>query len=285
MPRGELFAFLLLTKHSIAGGVLDYVTDNQPSAETHAKGPNSARNTSNCDLWDEVYQHVNDKSLTLRVRWMPSHLAEGKKVRPASVTDHDIVANDKADELASTAAELVQLPTPFAVNHVHYVQLARNIQKRLASILMHLPNRTKQKEVKHIPIKPPSIPELIASSRHTISLSGNRYSCSECRNNFRSQDPGLKAWLQLPCDISHNRDLHKPTKVNIPIHIGNNTAHSTHDLYQYRGVTYCNTCGGFGIEHFSLLAKECQAPKTAGLRLLRCIARGQMPTGVTQWPD
>ena len=284
-----MFAFVLLLRHLVDGSSCEFVTDNLAVHNTYNNGPTRASNSSNCDLWEECFQLISDKSIRVSTRWMPSHIKDGKKVRPESLSDWDIECNDKADQLADQAATLASatIPVPIATNIIYYVSLVSRIQKRLATIIMNLPSRestpcSKSKES----VAKETIGDLVAQSLHSISLSnGNRYSCSVCKSNFKKYDPGLRSWLKGSC-VNHNpRDYHKPFRVTDSIHIGNNTTHQSHDIYNYRGVIYCNKCGNFGVKHFNNLSRQCQPPRTAGVRLLKCIDTGQLPVGVSEWPD
>ena len=220
---------------------------------------------------------------------MPSHLKDGKKIRPSTVSDEDIQANEKADELAGIAADLVQLPSPVATNFKHYVKLVATIQRRLASILLWLPPRGTRKEKKESQQHIPKKAVLLQETEHNITIRNNRYICATCNNNFHVSDPAAKHWLTTKCigpPDSSQPNKHKPTKVDCnTIHIGNQSSHVSHDLYRYRGLTYCNKCGAYGSSHFNLLAKQCEAPKVAGLRTLRCINKGCLPCGLFAWPE
>ena len=289
VARGELFAFLLLLRHLSVNSIGEFVTDNLNVETTFLKGPQLAVNSSNCDLWEECFKLISDKSLNITVRWMPSHLKEGKKKRPLSVSDDDITCNDFADELANKAALRASstIPKPIATNIIYYSNLVTRIQKRLATIIMHLPARGHNKDLQKSQGAPKleKIADLVAHSKHAISFKNNRYFCNLCNNNFRTGDPGLRPWLKGSCTEHNPRDFHRPTKVNEVIHMGNSSTHHSHDIYNYRGIIYCNKCGNFGVQHFCNLARQCQDPKTAGLRLLRCIDKGQMPVGISEWPD
>jgi hypothetical protein len=249
-------------------------------------GTRSAVNSANCDLWEKVFRHISTKKLTVEVRWMPSHLKDGKKVRPESVSDRDIEANDKADELARLAADLIQVPLPIATNYIHYVELTSIVQKRLATIIMNLPARVHTKKEPKIAAPREKVADLIGTSSHSISFKNNRYFCQQCHNNFRSNDPNLKLWLKAQCCKDNPHDYHdRPTKVSATIHIGNSIAHHSHELFMYRGLIYCNKCGGYGQSKLRLLSSQCEEPKEAGTRNLEAIAKGQMPHGVTIWPN
>ena len=76
-------------------------------------------------------------------------------------------------------------------------------------------------------------------------------------------------------------NMHRPAKLNDVLHIGDKSSHASHNLCKYRGLVYCSKCGAHGTSHFNLLAKQCGAPKEAGLRTLRCINKGWLPNGVS----
>ena len=151
---------------------------------------------------------------------------------------------------------------------------------------MHLPAREHNAKKSSLNTNTSNkISDLLANTSHTITFRSNRYFCSSCHNNFRSGDPGLKAWLSVSCSHHNPQEFHKPTRVYDSIHIGNSCAHVSHELYSYRGFIYCGKCGNYGVQHFSGLARECHAPKLAGARFLKNIASGQLPCGFTAWPD
>ena len=129
-----------------------------------------------------------------------------KKQRPDHVTALDIECNGHADKLADEAAQQAGLgiPRPIAINIIYYASLVTRIQKRLATIVMHLPAREHNdaKPVSQV-VKPPKIADVVAASEHSVSFASNRYFCSVCKNNFRVGDPGLRSWLSSSClDLS-----------------------------------------------------------------------------------
>ena len=70
------------------------------------------------------------KSISLELRWMPSHLNEPGciKVRPADVSDVDILGNGFADQYANAAAAQCQVSLQTATNVRYYYNLTRKIQ-------------------------------------------------------------------------------------------------------------------------------------------------------------
>ena len=80
------------------------------------------------------------KAIRLTVRWMPSHLKLAGP-RPDSISDLDIITNGHADMLAGQAAKRACVPQEVSTTHIKYSKLITNIQKRLYTILMSLPDR------------------------------------------------------------------------------------------------------------------------------------------------
>ena len=135
---------------------------------------------------------------------MPSHL-DNLDVLPEGVSEFDVLANDQADEYAKVAARLVQVPKSVAADLISVVDLTRKVQRRLATILVNLPNRITRKSDKISRQVRPPLDDLLARTSHKLVKSGNRYSCSVCLNNFSARDASLKHWLQTAC---HPVSLH-----------------------------------------------------------------------------
>ena len=252
------------------------------------KGLKAASLTNNKDLYGEICLLIHDKQIQLSVRWMPSHLKDGKKVRPPGTSDMDIEANDKADELAGLSSAKYELPKAIATVYINALTRIKQIQQRLATILMYLPQRVKVHE-KRTTVARVNYEELLCETKHNISIKEDRYHCHSCLSSFRINDPAAKHWLKTSCVAPFQTEattaIHKPRKIHQPIHIGNQTSHSSHELFSYRGLMYCKQCGSYGVKKFSNLNRQCEAPTVSGLRVLKCIDNGVLPSGITGWPD
>ena len=141
--RGELFALLVLARSLNPSSNVEFVTDNQNVQINFDKGEIACALTNNADLYKELFMHIKNQQLSIKVRWMPSHLKDGVKVRPCDTSDIDIEGNDKADGLAETAAKFLKVPDHAAKKYIRHANLVKTIQKRLATILMYLPKREK----------------------------------------------------------------------------------------------------------------------------------------------
>ena len=294
VTRGELFSLVVLIRFLEPLSRIEFVTDNFNVYRTFNGGPMAGVNSANCDLYEEVFKAIYDKALHVKLRWIPSHISEkikcGKlKQIPEGVSPKDISANDKADEYAAIAAEQFKLPEIITTPYVFQVKRIKRIQKRLTTIALYLPKREYKKEC--IPTEEKVIINkntALAETSHTLTCVNNRYKCSVCKNSFRRDDKGFKHWLTTQCiQPTQETDTfqHVPIKVNTQLHLGNNTVHSSHNIYDYRGIIYCNVCGArTGQDQMRYLGKQCTTPGPGGSALLLAISSNRLPPGIKTWP-
>ena len=206
---------------------------------------------------------------------------------PSNVSDFDITSNDHADVLAGKAAAKCQLPNAITVPYILEVTRLKHIQKRLTTIAMYLPERTKSE----VAPKPSPVPRvnrdvLLLNTTHSITICNDRYTCTVCKSSFKYTDPSCKHWLSVQCSIPLVQDaIHIPICFPNQVHLGNRISHVSHSLCSYRGLIYCKTCGSrTGNNQLRNLGAQCEPPGTAGAKLLRAINAGKMPHGVIVWP-
>jgi len=207
---------------------------------------------------------------------------------PEGVSQKDITANDNADKLASIAAEQFKLPETITTPYVFQVKRVKRIQIRLTTVAMYLPKREHKKDCVPTPNVAINKDIALAETSHTLISVNNRYKCSVCKNSFRRDDKGFKHWLTTECikPIQETDQSHfVPIKVNTQLHLGNNTVHSSHNIYDYRGVIYCNTCGArTGQDQMRYLGRQCSTPGPGGRALLQAISSNRLPPGINSWP-
>ena len=164
VPRGELYAIVLLARLAIPLAIIDFFTDNLGVHDAFNKGPLFCSRTANCDLFAELFEIIHDKALLFTVRWMPSHLLEEPtKCVFAGCSLMDLRGNDKADKLAVEAARRAQLPPHVCAKVIFNLRLVQRIQLRLTTILTNLPDRPKPKKAK---VEKVRLQELIDRSSH-----------------------------------------------------------------------------------------------------------------------
>ena len=213
---------------------------------------------------------------------MPSHLKETDTL-PEGVSLIDVIGNNYADVQAGKAATRFRNDLNHISNTKEHFKLVQVIQKRLVAILTNLPNRPA-----HVPrkVEKPlilSLHELAIDSSHTISFTKGRVQCTKCHNNFSCKDSRAKVWLQSTCIPA---EPHRPYKIpyNV-IHIGNRTPHSSHAMYIYRGLAYCNNCGLRGASKLVGLANPCEQIDSYGRANLEAIHNNKLPPNMKNWPD
>ena len=287
VSRAETYALVICLRNVRISSIVDFVSDNLPLVRVYNNGRLAAANSANCDLFEEIYKHIDNKQLTVSVRWVPSHLGIDDE-RPACMSLKDWHGNDRADNMASEAAKPVQLPNRVAFPFLFMAKRIYQIQSRLVVIISNLPHRKKFdidkiSLVKEKVVRTP-LDEMVIQSAHNICNNGKRLKCRDCLNSFRHDDPSCKAWLTAPC-VKPLEDTNVPVPIQDTFHIGNRNTHVSHDIHSFRAFIYCKKCGSYAGKKLVYLANQCQPPTTAGQRVLDSISAKELPPGVDHWPD
>ena len=214
---------------------------------------------------------------------MPSHL-KPTDARPDSVSELDIIGNEFADRFAGIAAEEVQVSVQTASDCKYYYSLTKNIQLRIAKIIMSLPSRSKIRTVRTAKEIALTLNQKIDASSHQPVLKGSRYTCHTCGNSFLTNDPSFQHWLLTPCIPVPSCSRPTPLSSN-NLHIGNQSIHFSHKMSNYKGFVYCKKCGSRrGALCIKNLARPCQPASNFGKSTLSALSHGRMPPGLTEWP-
>ena len=125
----------------------------------------------------------------------------------------------------------------------------------------------------------------INNSVHNITLTQNRFTCTNCKHSLPCNSPTLRDWLKTGCHADHSVTL-APTPYSGSVQIGRQSSHVSHSLYTYRGIVYCNNCGSMAAtSRLGNLAHSCQELKGHGKSVLAKIRSGQLPNHMGAWPD
>jgi hypothetical protein len=281
VPRAEYFAFYYLIEQAVFGANIVFVTDHKPLFTVFNKGIDSAKLCVNHDLLVPVFSLITEKSLQISVRWMPSHLSEDKL--PAGVSLIDLLGNTKADLMAGQAAKRHCVDLNIAASVLFYSALIKRIQKRLACIVCHLPNRPKL--VPKVPIVKDKIEAVMHRSAHVCYTVNNRIFCARCKSNFSLHTPNILDWLNSPC-LAIGSELDRPIPIPYDIiHVGKLTIHSSHKLRIYKGLVFCSKCGSISrYSKLGHLAQICEPPAYYGKGNLSRLDNGFLPINVNIWP-
>ena len=178
------------------GAVIVFVTDHKPLFEVFNKGIETAKLCINHDLLVPVFSFIEDKSLQVTMKWMPTHGTED--TLPAGVSLNDLLGNTKADLMAGQAASRFCVDLNIAASVLFYSSLIKRIQKRLACILCSLPNRPKL--VPRNPIVEDKIEAVMHRSAHVCYTANNRIFCARCKSKlFRHTQFTRLAKLAMFC--------------------------------------------------------------------------------------
>ena len=284
VARGELFAVVELVRFAEPMSELFYVTDNQGVFTTFNAGPKHSCLSSNADLYHELFRLTVVKFIKLHIRWMPAHLKEDS-VLPDGVTLTDVKSNDHADKYAKLAAKGVSVSNNTARKCIYKYNLVRKIQNRIAAIIQHLPDRKRLMTVKTAKETKDTLDMLAKQSSHTLTLSGDRYTCNCCKNSYSTKDKvKLQEWLATQCEALPSST--KPSNIDkAQVHLGNLNIHSSHKKRIHRGLVFCRRCGSRAGTKIQNLAAPCRPPGKYGRDSLNAILNDRLPPNLTSWPD
>ncbi len=147
------------------------------------------------------------------------------------------------------------------VDWAHEIKL---IQRKLASIICHMPNGPKDQRPPKVLRSKPTINELICNSNHTflpdwasfsmLARSG-KLTCVSYNAACNASSLGIKTFLQGEC-MPFIMD--SDTRIHGTISINNAVWHFTHKLILSRNTYVCTACGFRATERLSKLKDACQ---------------------------
>ncbi len=290
--RGEAEAALVLIMHLEDHAVVDYFGDNQSFVDNFNKGYEYCRTTLNADIYQEIFRLIGSKCIKFIPHWMPSHLLsdpERKRKRskkPKPVPDwveywHK-VGNDHADGLASEACKSFEVDAGLAQPVIDRVSDLKLIQRRLASVICHLPSRPKVPRLKPIPRPSVTFDDMFHMSSHTFLPINSTFSwlsrfgmlsCACCHASCSTKSNRLKAFLTGTCNPVR---VQGSTQRFLSGTISINGAHShpSHKL-QISGSYYvCVACGFKASKRLYNLKDPClpQRRSSYGDTMLKALA-------------
>ena len=126
---------------------------------------------------------------------MPSHLKPDQE-RPPGVSELDVKGNNYADIEAGKAAKWFGLSLHINAPVLYFMHLVKRIHKRLACIIISLPDRKKLESIKVVKPSPEPLDELIVRSPHSAFWPGgsDRVHCARCHSSFHDKDLNLRTW-------------------------------------------------------------------------------------------
>ena len=129
------------------------------------------RSNINADIYEQLFDTIKRKRLSIRVFWLPSHtrtdpIKAAKK--PTWVSERHVLGNEHADRLAGDAASSASLEMNSISRVRRYTWLVRQIQRRIAAVITHIPHRAKL--TPPIPSMPKQRTDPIINSPHDLMV-------------------------------------------------------------------------------------------------------------------
>ena len=278
------------------GGSVELVTDSLVNYHIFEKGPMVGSESTTNDMWTEFWDHAQRLGVhNVKMRWMKAH-ATAARVASGEVGVLDLFGNACADALAGRAAKQAQVAPVDARKVLKYVGLARLIQARAVSILIHLAEgnkgrpKTDSKKVKALAAISPG--GLALASKHSLVMVAGSWHCSKCLRHMYQGSPELFAWFASDCDpgegesVSRRVGLLRPSSLpeGVDVYAGRHQLHQSHALAVFRGLYYCQHCGYYASSAPKRLKLPCVGFSSQGRATIARIRGGLLPSGLSCWP-
>ena len=297
VPRGELYGILLIVRFAADGAKLDIRSDSKTNVDLFYTTSSNTLASTNGDLWYELWQLINSKSLDVTLTWVKGHCESNHVAAQFSLSLHDIYGNACADRLADRAAQAYEIAPQDALDLLWFYGVARKIQARAICVLSSvIPQRSTVPPAPICPPRRPSTPIGVAlfNSSHTFLKVGPSMRCSRCFEVAPLVTSHFRDWLASPCrpdgSLAYAFFSGKRRPAALPTHrpvvVGRRPAHSSHTLFSFRGLVFCRKCGYYALNRFLKLAEPCEIRNPdAARKRVRNLLRGQLPHGVPSWPN
>ena len=296
VPRAELYGILIVVKHAVPSAVLDIRSDSKVNVDMFTTGRENTLHSTSADLWQELWSLIDHKSLSVSLTWIKGHCTTPEQATKHGLSLLDVYGNATADRLADRAATLYEVAPQDALDLNWYHSVTRKIQARAVIILSNvIPERG------NAPPAPPRVPrpptttlgEALFSTKHRFAVVGPSMKCINCFEVAPRMHSHLIDWLGSECrpdsalKYAYFSGSRRPSALprHRPVSVGRRYAHCTHDLFCYQGLVFCKTCGYYASKRMLRLAEPCTGASLEALKRSRSLFRGQLPSGVPDWPS
>ena len=281
VPRAELYGFFTVVRN-VSHGLVEIVSDSKVNVDIYNKGRETALKATNYDIWQEIFKHIDTKTLSVKISWVQGHL--DTKESKYWFSDSDFLHNFYADILADEAADRCQLPGEVYGDIVFNIRLVKRIQNRIIHIIKSKAKTAFDKKPKKEPL--PSLESEAENSMHLLTQSTKYWFCVACNITFMKSYPGIRAWMRSPCAPLDEDDSVFPVRVKPWMHVrkAKLSPHFSHELYTFQKVLFCSKCGNLGAQRLKKLFTPCEfhlkGISDAGVRNLDFFWKGLLPPAV-----
>ena len=163
------------------------------------------------------------------------------------------------------------------VDSVHAVDSrALLVHNRLVSVTMHILQSQQGPKVEKAQ-KPPkrkaelaaTLSQMLSNTQHDIRHSSSSIRCVQC---LKTSPKGFAhLWVGGPCNRVVPSGIHPSHQIHMKV---------------FRGIRFCGKCGGIAVTRTRSLKLPCpNKPTVSGGKVLKRILKGQLPFGMSSWPD
>ena len=198
------------------------------------------------------------------------------------------VGNNYADLLAKEACKIFDVVDSLAAPVIRRINDLKLIQKRLASIVCHLPNRPKVPRVPPVPRPRVSLEDLFHTSSHIFLpadfplshfIQRGRLTCASCRSSCSIKSNRLKEFLTGPCDplrVQEAAPFHRI--LGGTISLNGIQSHPSHVLQIVNKHFVCMACGKKNAQRLYHLKEVCKPRRLTayGTAVLKAAAEGTL---------
>ena len=294
VPRSELMAICIVLQH-VNDGNTDIVTDCKNNANAFQRGKQYCLESEHADVWEDIWQILDDREISLSVRWSKGHADNPEVMAKYEVKPRDLFGNLCADALANRGSDAAEVSLQDSMTLLWHYSLVRRIQARAVVIMSStLEGRTaapaRPKRPRELKM---SRDALIMQSSHQVTLSRGVLHCHRCHTTSPVEQGAARRWLASQCvpNTALIRTLvagtTKPTAVpqGQMVIVSRQTIHHSHQLAVYRGLYFCTRCGYHGSKKLQKLTGECSGMVGKAINRVLALRQGNLPSGLDSWPN
>ena len=280
VPRAELTAIIEVVKR-LAGPTTIW-TDHKNISDIFNGDLRTSVGRANSDLWEQLLDHLQEKAIPVKVRWVPSHSDEHAEGPAPWIPPLIFLGNAEADRLAGDAVKSQEVENHIAVQVKEQQALAATILNRIVHITEVVLGIGKKEDLQKVrqqrrsmfteaSARGPALKELVYEAKlvtdHQLFGAGRGLHCRKCWTRAPGQQKDLVKWLYHDCETA--------AEVASPPHF-------SHSLQAAEpGTIYCISCGAWSTSMHRALLKPCpdEPAKGLGKLALKRFAMGLPPPG------
>ena len=214
-PRAELTAIIELVKR-LAGPTTIW-TDHKNISDIFNGDLRTSVGRANSDLWEQLLDHLQEKGIPVKIRWVPSHSDEHVEGTAPWIPPLIFLGNGEADRLAGEAVKAHEVEAHIAAKVKEEQALAATIINRIVHITEVVLSIGKKEDLQELrqqrksmftgaSARGPAVKELVYEAKlvtdHQLFGAGRGQHCRKCWTRVPGEQKKLVKWLYHDCDTA-----------------------------------------------------------------------------------